>query len=150
MAGRAIEWFDRTELPSQFTTKVHLSLIAALTLLDRNSEARGIAEKLVASDPDRWNLQGVRGIQAARLGDRAVALEMSQRLAEVAEPFTMGEPSYLRASIAAQLGDRKEAIRLLRQAVSRGFYRWESFHVDIAFDPIRDDPEFQEIMRPKG
>ena len=150
MAERAIEWFERTELPSQFTTKVRLSLIAALTLLDRNSEARGIAEELLASDPDRWSFQGVAGIEAARLGDRAVAIEISQRLADVNEPFTMGQPSYLRASIAAQLGDRKEAIRLLRQAVSRGFYRWGSFHVDMAFDPIRDDPEFQEIMRPKG
>ena len=150
MAERAIEWFARTELPLDVTTKVRLSLIAALTLLDRSSEAHEIAEKLLASDPDRWQFQGALGIEAARLGDRTVALEMSRRLAEVDEPFTMGQPSYLRASIAAQLGDRKDAIRLLQQAVSRGFYRWGSIHVDTAFDPIRDDPEFQEIMRPKG
>ena len=150
MAKRAIEWFERTELPSHLATKVRLSLISALTLLDRNSEAHKIAEELLASDPGRWFFQGILGVEAARLGDRAVALEMSQRLAEVDEPFTMGQPSYLRASIAAQLGDHQEAVGLLQQAVSRGYYRWGSFHIDLAFDPIRDDPEFQEIVRPKG
>ena len=150
MAERAIAWFERTELPSDLTTKVRLSSITALALLDRNSEAYEIAEKLLASDPDNWQFQGVLGVEAARIGDRKVALEMSRRLAEVDEPFTMGQPSYLRASIAAQLCERDEAIRLLQQAVSRGFCRWGSFHVDTAFDPLRDDPEFQEIIRPKG
>jgi len=150
MAERAIEWFDRTDLPSHLATKVRLSLIAAFTLLDRNSEAHEVAEELLASDPDRWDFQGVLGIEAARLGDRATADKMSKQLASVDAPFTMGGPSYARAAIAAQMGERDEAIRLVQQAITRGFHEYGRLHVDIEFDPIRNDPEFQEIMRPKG
>ena len=150
MADRAIDWFDRTELPPEVTATVSEAKIFALTLLNRNSEAYEIAEQLLASDLERWQSWAVFGIAAARRGDRDVALEMSQRLGEVTEPFTMGQPSHLRASIAAQLGDRPEAIRLLQQAVTRGFKEWGHLHVDINFDPIRDNPEFQEILRPKG
>ncbi|RLE25157.1 MAG: hypothetical protein DRJ61_19425, partial [Acidobacteria bacterium] len=82
--------------------------------------------------------------------DRAVAEEMSRKLAAVDEPFTMGWPSYHRATIAAQLGQSAEAIRLLQQAISRGFHNFGSLHVDLNLDPLRDDPEFQEILRPKG
>lgn len=150
MAERAIDWFDRTELPPGLAITALQLRINVLTLLNRNAEAYVIAEQLFASDPDRWRFQAAFGIEAARRGDRAKALEMSQRLAQVSDPFTMGQPSYFRASIAAQLGDRSEAIRLLQQATTRGFKDWDTLHVDINFDPIRSDPEFQEILRPKG
>ncbi len=150
MAERAINWFDRAELSPELSASVIERMITALTLLNRNTEAHGMAEQLFASDPERWRSWALFGIEAARRGDRDVALEMSQRLADVTEPFTMGRPSYFRASIAAQLGDRTEAIRLLQQAMTRGFKEWGHLHVDINFDPVRSDPEFQEILRPKG
>ena len=65
MAERAIEWFGRTELPSNAMVTVRRSLIAALTLLNRSSESYEMAERLVASDPDRWLFQGDLGVEAA-------------------------------------------------------------------------------------
>jgi len=62
----------------------------------------------------------------------------------------MGRPSFHRATIAAQLGQSTEAIRLLQQAISRGFHNFDHLHVDLNLDSLRDDPEFQEILRPKG
>lgn len=75
---------------------------------------------------------------------------MSHELAAIDEPFAMGGPSYARAAIAARLGDRSSAIRLLQQAVAAGFNDWERLHVDIDFDSLRGDPEFCELLRPKG
>jgi tetratricopeptide (TPR) repeat protein len=150
MATRALDWFDRTELPAGVQTTVLEARITALTLLGRDREATGLARELLAAEPDRWQSQARVGVAAARNGDRVVALEMSGRLAELDEALTFGIPSYERAAIAAQLGDRTEAIRLLQHAVSRGFRRWGDLHIDSAFDSIRDDSEFQEIVRPKG
>ncbi len=99
---------------------------------------------------DSWPLQAQAGVTAARIGDRTTADKMSKQLASVDAPFTMGGPSFARAAIAAQLGERDEAIRLLQQAITLGFHDHDRLHVDISFDPIRNDPEFQEIMRPKG
>ena len=150
MAGRALDWFNRTELSPEYMQSGRELSIAALCLLGRDLEAYELARKLLESEPDSWSNEATVGIAAAVIGDRATALKMSSRLAEVEEPFTMGRPSYHRAAIAAQLGDRAEAIRLLQRATTRGFNDWNYLHIDIAFDPIRDDPEFQEILRPKG
>ena len=105
---------------------------------------------LAADQPESWSLLGEVGIEAAWLGDRETATEISQRLLAVDEPFTLGGPSYVRAAIATRLGDHAEGIRLLHQAAAEGFWDWERLHRDMDFEPLRDDPEFQEIVRPKG
>ena len=37
-----------------------------------------------------------------------------------------------------------------RQAVATGYANYEWLHVDPDFEPMWDDREFQEIVRPKG
>ena len=150
MAERALEWFERTELPPQSEISALELSIEALDLLGRHREAYELTRVLLAAKPDRWQSQAMVGVTAARADDEAVAREISDRLAALDEPFTFGMPHHYRAAIAAQLGNRSEAIRLLRASVSKGFPRWDFLHVGTAFDPLRDDPEFQEIMRPKG
>ena len=145
-----LDWFEATEFPVGCSQLAQELSIAALSLLGQHEQAYGLATGLLADQPDSWSLQAEVGVAAARTGDQATAEEMSRRLAEVDEPFTMGEPSYRRAAIAAQLGQSAEAIRLLQQAIARGFYDYDRLHTDIDFDPLRDDPEFQEILRPKG
>ena len=140
---------DRGVLPAPEIDSCLDTIFKQVRTLYDIAEVTDVVDMLgIGNDPPGLVEEYLHG--AARVGDRKDALEMSRRLAEVDEPFTMGQPSYLRASIAAQLGERDEAIRLLQQAVSRGFSRWGSFHVDTAFEPLRDDPEFQEIIRPKG
>ncbi len=61
-----------------------------------------------------------------------------------------GVTQYRSAQIAARLGDHDRAINLLQQAVTAGFYNYLLIHRDANFESLRDDPEFQEILRPKG
>ena len=108
------------------------------------------ASRRLEEYPDWWGVRAVLGVSAARTGDRTRALAASRQLAAVDKPFLFGGPSIGRASIAAQLGERDEALRLLRQAVNEGFWDWRGLHQNADFDPLRNEPEFQEILRPKG
>ena len=150
MAQRALDWFENTEIDPDCCIKMHESRIDALSILGRHEEAYQLATKMLEKQPDSWSLKAEVGVQAAWIGDRRTADEMSRVLAAVDEPFTMGWPSYHRAAIAVQSGEPGEALRLLRQAITRGFHDYELLHVDIDFDAIRDHPELREILRPKG
>ena len=150
LALRALDWFESTELPPDSFQHVQGYLISAFGLLGEHDQAYRLAVELLESQPDSWSYQANVGVTAARIGDRNSAEVISKGLAAGEAPFTLGGPSFARAAIAAQLGDRDEAIRLLRQAITRGFSGYRQIHVEISFDPIRDDPEFQEILRPKG
>ncbi len=50
------------------------------------------------------------------------------------------------ASAAAARGDVDEALRNLEEAYARGFRQLWQFHHRIAFDKMRDNPEFQSLV----
>lgn len=95
------------------------------------------------------------GIAAARLGEaenariRAADLAALGR-AELADgtarpaAFTLG-----RAMIFAQLGDEDRAMELVRRAVAEGL-PVHDLHCNPFLEPLWDNPEFQEILRPRG
>ncbi len=150
MAQRALDWLEATELPLGCSQRAQEDSIKTLSLLGRHEQAYELATGLLEDQPDSRSLMAEVGVAAARMGDRAVAEEISRKLSAVDEPFTMGRPSYHRATIAAQLGQSAEAVRLLQQAIARGFHDYYQLHVDINLDPLRENPDFLEIVRPKG
>ena len=102
-----------------------------------------------------WNLEalGHLGVVAARLGEQDDAQRISQRLAVWEYPYLHGRHTYWRASIAAALGDRDDAVRLLRQAFAEGLWFVGTFedmrHGDMNLDPLRGYPPFVRLMAPK-
>ncbi len=124
----------------------------------RYEHACSIFEDLAAEEPEARGYVKKLGICAARRGDRATALEMEARIEEIGPPIGptgvpyggRGNTQMLQASIAAQLGETDRAIHLLQQAVAAGYSDYMWIHVNPAFEPLWDDPEFQEILRPKG
>jgi hypothetical protein len=57
-----------------------------------------------------------------------------------------------RARIAAVLGERAEAMTLLREEFDMA-PNWDGYmlvHSDMDFESLHNYPEFQEFMRPKG
>jgi len=92
------------------------------------------------------------GIAAARLGEIEVAHQRIAELEELGrsvESAELGAATLARAIIFAQLGDENRAMELIRQAVAEG-HPVPKLHGDIFLEPLWDDPEFQEILRPKG
>jgi len=53
---------------------------------------------------------------------------------------------YFMAANYGLLGHSKGCIRVLRKAVEGGFVCYPFFLIDPFLDPVRDDPEFQEVL----
>ena len=49
----------------------------------------------------------------------------------------------------AQLGDREAAVKLLRDAFSKGYAYTIDLHRDETLEPLRDYPLFQKLMQPR-
>ena len=90
---------------------------------------------------------------AAREGDVPEAQRLDQVLARLNTPYLFGRQTYARARIAAALGNRPQAVDLLREAWVEGRplafddRENEDVHTDEVFDQLRDFLPFQVLMR---
>jgi tetratricopeptide (TPR) repeat protein len=121
----------------------------ALYLNGRWAEARALFDSLHRTEPHNVDYLGFLGAIAARLGDRRSATTVDSSLALVQQPFIRGRHTLWRAQIAALLGDRDAAVRLLRQADAEGAIVAIDLHREGDFESLRDYPPFQEFVKPK-
>jgi hypothetical protein len=112
-------------------------------------EVGDIKPVLRYEDARPMSVYGRLGVVAARLGDGKEAERISALLQDV-EGFTWGEPSFYQALIAAQLGRTGRALQLLRQALADGLSVGDLLWKSSEFESLWDNPEFQELVRPKG
>jgi tetratricopeptide (TPR) repeat protein len=125
-------------------------LADALYHSERWAEARNVLEELVTAFPDDADNLGLLGVTVARLGNRERALDISERLSAMEQRFYLDRRTVWRARIAAVLGEQVGAVRLLQQAYHQGWVEPQMVFRSVEFESLRDHPEFQELMRPKG
>ena len=90
------------------------------------------------------------GTLAARTGDKEEALRISKQLEEAGKiPYIWGNHTYNRACIASVLGDKENAVRLLREAISQG-YSYDGLDTSLSLELLRDYGPFKELIKPKG
>jgi serine/threonine-protein kinase len=104
----------------------------------------------LALDTTDLAARGRAGVAAAGMHDTATARRISSELARVQFPYQKATPTYWRAAIAAQLGDKESAVGLLRQAIRDGRAVGFDMHRLIEFQSLRGYAPFDEILRPKG
>jgi tetratricopeptide (TPR) repeat protein/tRNA A-37 threonylcarbamoyl transferase component Bud32 len=122
----------------------------ALFHYGRIEEARTVFDSLVDSDAGNVDARGRRGFIAAMAGDSPQARTDAEWLATLDRPYMFGINTYWRGAIVGALGERDNAVSLLRQAFSEGYSdRWRDAWC-FQLTPLRDYPPFQELMRPKG
>jgi tetratricopeptide (TPR) repeat protein len=148
---RAIRWFDARLPETKSSAAWRWSYAWALYVADRLDEAYRVANSLAEEFPQDFHYRGLVGVLAACKGDRDEALAISQWLEALDRPYLKGNHTMWRSMIAGALGDGENAVALFRQAFAGGAgypgpwdYPW------IAFEPIRDYPPFQELVRPRG
>ncbi|MCX6831835.1 MAG: hypothetical protein NT028_06815, partial [candidate division Zixibacteria bacterium] len=97
-----------------------------------------------------WGYESALGLIAARLGDRTRAMEVSEWLKNLKLPYLFGANTYQRACIAAILGDKEQAVALLKESFLQGgeFGIW--VHKDFDLESLWDYPPFIEFLKPKG
>ncbi len=155
---RALAWLDGRPAQERGTEPARRLRLQTWYADRRWEPARVLAEELAREHPDSLTYQGVRGALAAQRGDRREAAQADSVLAARSRPFLQGFPAYWRACIAAQLGDRPSAVRLIAQAHQEGLWLtgefWEqpiaTLHADPCFEPLHDYAPFQQLLRPKG
>jgi tetratricopeptide (TPR) repeat protein len=128
------------------------SLGYGLTLYDarRWEEAKSIFEQLAKGSPDRFDYHAILGCITARQGDREKALKVSEWLKNLKRPYLFGEHIWCRAYLMAVLGEKDQAVSLLKESFLQGFQYNISLHTDVDFESLWDYPPFKKLLKPKG
>jgi hypothetical protein len=124
--------------------------VESLRLSERWQEALPICRDLVRRSPQNPDDLGIEGALAARTGDREGALRISDELGRMNGPYLFGAHTYRRACIAAVLGDRPEAIDLLRKSLAEGKRFGLELHRDIDLERLWDYEPFKALLKPRG
>jgi serine/threonine protein kinase len=146
---RAIKWF-KSRPEEEAETQSHRNFLGyALYTSGKLQESKTVYEALHKEYPDNVDYLAWLGIIAAIQGNREVAQNISKQLEAINKPYLFGNHTWCRAEIAAWLGDKELAVKLLREALAQGAtYVW--FINDITLEPLYDYPPFQELVKPKG
>jgi DNA-binding SARP family transcriptional activator len=149
---RALAWLNSRPPEEQVTEASRFDRLQTLYALRQSDAARALAERLVKEYPNNVSYQGMLGALAAVRGDGQGAARADSALAARRGPFVRGMPTYWRACIAAQRGDRARAVTLLIQADAEGLLLTlaHALHADPSLERLRGYPPFQEFLRPKG
>jgi tRNA A-37 threonylcarbamoyl transferase component Bud32/tetratricopeptide (TPR) repeat protein/TolB-like protein len=120
-----------------------------LMYLERWTEAQALFETLLKEFPSEIGYISFCGQLAAIVGDRGKALGFSKLLEDNKTPYLFGTSTYYRALIAAFLGDKEDAVNLIREAIRQG-YAYPNIHGAMALERLKDYPPYIQLMKPKG
>ena len=100
---------------------------------------------------DADEILALRGRVAARQGDTVKARAIQRTLLARSGPYLRGVTTRYAAEIAGAIGQRDEAIRLLRQSIQQGQHSVDRFLDALPdFDAFKDDPAFLALFAPRG
>jgi tetratricopeptide (TPR) repeat protein len=141
------EWITTRLAAGDTTDGTQRLRVDALRLNGEWDKARTVADSLVALHSDDPGFVGVLGVIMARQGQRAEAGRIAAQLAGIRRPDLFGEPTLWRARISAQLGDKDQAVALMRNALAEGSRALAGDDADPDLEPLRDYPPFRELAR---
>jgi len=129
----------------------------ALVLADELDRAQAVLET-VRSMKDRGTafhslgVDGWLGAVAARRGDLETAHAIDSLLAALEGRRARGWPAHYRASIAAWLGHRDQAVELLNQSRAEGWGSFYHFHDNhrVLFEPLEGMDDYETLLHPDG
>ncbi|MDH5466061.1 MAG: protein kinase [Candidatus Aminicenantes bacterium] len=148
IAGRAVAWYQGRTPEQEASEKQRSDLALALYVNEQWKNAQKMFQDLKGEFPENIEYKGFLGRLAARLGDRKAALKISEELSGVDRPFLFGFHTYSRACIASLLGEQEQAVELLREAFSQGRPYGVYLHRDLDLEPLREFPQFQQLLWP--
>ena len=117
-----------------------------LLLGSRMPDSAAVRFTSLARDPRNPQGVGFLALTYAARGDKARARVVADSLGRSSHPS--GADEFWRAAIVGALGDREQAVQLLRKASSdgQGMQQW---HYHVALESLHGYPAFEELVRPK-
>ncbi len=155
---RAIVWHEAQARGTTRPEQMARDHVRALYAAGRGEEVRANLRFWLDSVPGVMDsLQNVAteamgrlGVLAARRGEGDEAMRWSDELARLTYQYEAGATLLWRARIAAVLGDRDQAVNLLRERASRGHsYTLSWTHRDADLESLYDYQPFIDLIRPK-
>ena len=147
--SRARDWYNKRPAEEKTTRSFRNRMAGILYHLEDWVEALKISRELHEERPGSVAYLGYLGCIAARLGDRAEADRISEKLKNLDGPYLFGIHTYRRARIAAVLGEKEQALELIRDALSQG-QDYSILYWNMDFESLEDYPPFIELKKPKG
>jgi tetratricopeptide (TPR) repeat protein len=149
IANRAAEWHKNRTLDDAESNIYRSDLAFALYIAEQWEKAKVLFKELAEENPDNVEYKGFLGRLAARGDAREEALKISEELQQITRPYLFGYHTYCRACIASLLGEREQAVELLKEAFVQGYAHGVYLHRDIDLEALREYPPFQELLWPK-
>ena len=150
IAHQAVEWYKNRLQTQEQSEEMRHDLAIALYTAERWDEAQAVFEELAEDNPENLEYKGRIGLLAARKGERDKALKIFRKLESVERPYLFGEHTYMCARIVSLLGEKEQAVLLLRNAFSQGLFYGAYLHHEMDLGPLRNYKPFQELLKPKG
>jgi tetratricopeptide (TPR) repeat protein len=150
VARQAAAWLRQKENEKALTSEESFNLARIMAAAEQWDDAEKLATSLASQDPKNVGCAGLLGVLHARRGNGAKARKISEKLQGSKQPYLFGEHTLWRARIAAQVGEKEEALRLLREAFAQGnaFGVW--LHRDIYLEPLRGFPAYEGFAQPQA
>ena len=141
-------WYDSLDPQQRTRPDVRVLLGRAHYLAGRLDEARPLFEELRTVMPANPAPLRYLGTIAARTGDPDAARAYSRELDQMTGLHLLGQHTLGMAAVTARLGEREQAVGLLRRAVTEGVRFGTVLHSDPDLLVLADYAPFQEFMRP--
>jgi TolB-like protein/Tfp pilus assembly protein PilF len=139
--------------PDVYPTYLTGGLVGAYVGTGRYEEALAAmdrAEELIPP-PLRWAADVVRAFIVARAGNGQTALEHLERAEEARVESPAGHWALATiGQVYAALGDRDRAFEWLERAYEKNPTTLSGMRVDPGYDPLRDDPRFDDLLKRMG
>jgi TolB-like protein/tetratricopeptide (TPR) repeat protein len=142
LMDRALAWFAQ-----QPASELRLHRGIVFRYAERWSDADTLLAALIVEEPDNVDAQWHRGVALAHLGRLEEAMEIDSWLQQLHRPYPRHAHTRARATIAAALGDRERALRLLRQAYQEGMRLHVMHRRDPEWEVLRDYRPYEEFVR---
>jgi tetratricopeptide (TPR) repeat protein len=118
----------------------------ALCLMDDKAGAIDHFDRAIALEPKSYLGLRHAGVRAYLLGKTEEGLQAIRELEEANPTDSDSEHWYLIGNAYGLLGDRTGCVRALRRAIAGGFFNYPAMLKDPLLDPVRDDPEFNQVL----
>ena len=143
----AIAHYLSGELPE--TRRILEGLLSGKTVVAADSASLRWFSAITGDMPDHLTFLGFLGVVAAREGKRDDALRIDRELQATNPRYRYGRHTMWRARIRAVLGDRDTAVALVQEAFAQGYARGGVMHLYPSLASLRNDPAYQELLKPK-
>ena len=144
-----LQWVASRKTAAPLSRAMHRALgIAWLDLAQLDSATVSLTAALPDTSLAGIGTRGYLAIAYARRGDTTRARAISDSLAASVREWDTGETPYRRAGILATLGEKTEAVRLLRTAHQQGVSK-AAWHCSPSIRALRGFSEFEAVIRPQ-